>query len=66
MNGLPPGATNMGQNRPVAVQRYQGSFYISAGYAEERDGGIHGGGRREVADLLPADEPGAEPQERAR
>jgi len=36
------------------------------GRHDQRDDGIHGGGRRNVADLLPADESGAEPPSAAR
>ena len=38
----------------------------SAGHDDERNGGIDGSDRRHVADLLPLDEPDAEPKDTAR
>src|SRR5437867_4270708 len=56
----------MGRDRQVAVPRYLKSRTVNEGIPDERNGGIHGGGRRDLADLLPADEPGAKPQDAVR
>jgi hypothetical protein len=42
------------------------SSALEAGHDDERRDGIHGGGRRNLAGLLPADEPGAIPQDAGR
>ena len=57
MNGCGSRPTKMGRDRQVAVPRYLKSRTVNEGIPDERNGGIHGGGRRDLADLLPADEP---------
>src|SRR5438132_8445849 len=66
MNGCGSWPTKMGRDRQVAVPKYLKSRTVNEGIPDERNGGIHGGGRRDLADLLPADEPGAKPQDAAR
>src|SRR3954454_22759019 len=41
-------------------------WLLTAGHDDERNDGIHGGGRRDLAGLLPADELGTKPQGPAR
>src|SRR5438067_2309465 len=61
------GTTKMGQTgRLRCGDTKNSSRPLNAGHDDKRNDGIHGCGRRNLADLLPADEPGAKPQGPAR